>query len=43
QAAIEQLDFAKRRAGGNFQLAARLDARQQEIRQQEKMVKEMFR
>ena len=31
--------FRQRRAGGNFQLAARLDARQQEIRQQEKMVK----
>ncbi|SDH95975.1 M48 family metalloprotease [Pseudomonas panipatensis] len=41
--AIEQLDYAKRRAGGNFQLAAKLDARQQEFRDQEKILKEMMR
>jgi len=40
--AIEQLDFAKRRAGGNFTLAARLDARQQEFREQERILKEMM-
>ncbi|MNP13085.1 TPR repeat-containing protein YfgC precursor [compost metagenome] len=41
--AIEQLDFAKRRAGGNFQLAARLDARQQEFREQERLLQQMMR
>ncbi|BAN50146.1 peptidase M48 family protein [Metapseudomonas resinovorans NBRC 106553] len=41
--AIEQLDFAKRRASGNFPLASRIDARQQEIIQQQKMIKEMMR
>ena len=41
--AIEQLDFAKRRAGGNFTLAAKLDARQQAFREQEKILKEMMR
>ncbi|WP_028627607.1 M48 family metalloprotease [Metapseudomonas resinovorans] len=41
--AIEQLDFAKRRAGGNFPLAARIDARQQELVQQQKMLKQMMR
>lgn len=41
--AIEQLDFAKRRAGSNFPLAARLDARQQELVQQQQMVKQMMR
>ncbi|WP_342243220.1 M48 family metalloprotease [Pseudomonas sp. OTU5201] len=41
--AIEQLDFAKRRASGNFPLAARIDARQQELVQQQKMLKQMMR
>lgn len=41
--AIEQLDYAKRRAGNSFQLSARLDARQQELRQQEKLRDEMLR
>lgn len=41
--AIEQLDFAKRRSNGNFQLAARIDARQREMRERQKMVKEMMR
>ncbi|WP_271408816.1 M48 family metalloprotease [Pseudomonas sp. Q1-7] len=41
--AIEQLDFAKRRASSNFPLAARIDARQQELIQQQQMVKQMMR
>jgi hypothetical protein len=40
--AIQQLDYAKRRAGGNFQLASQMDARQQEFRDQEKILKEMM-
>ncbi len=40
---IEQLDFAKRRASSNFPLAARIDARQQELIQQQAMVKQMMR
>ncbi|MFZ6048629.1 M48 family metalloprotease [Pseudomonas sp. CR3202] len=40
---IEQLDFAKRRASNNFPLAARIDARQQELIQQQAMVKQMMR
>lgn len=41
--AIEQLDFAKRRASSNFPLAARIDARQQELIEQQKAVKQMMR
>ena len=41
--AIQQLDFAKRRAGDNFQLASRIDARQREMLEQERMVKDMMR
>lgn len=41
--AIEQLDFAKRRASSNFPLAARIDARQQELVEQQKAVKQMMR
>ncbi|MBZ5756979.1 M48 family metalloprotease [Pseudomonas sp. S5(2021)] len=40
--AIEQLDFAKRRAD-NFQLAARVDARQQQLAEEKRMVEEMLR
>jgi predicted Zn-dependent protease len=40
--AIQQLEFAKRRANNNFQLASRIDARQQEIIAQERAVKEMM-
>jgi predicted Zn-dependent protease len=40
--AIQQLEFAKRRANNNFQLASRIDARQQEIVAQERAVKEMM-
>ena len=41
--AIEQLDLAKRRTQGNFQLAARIDARQRELRDEQRMVKELLR
>lgn len=40
--ALQQLDFAKRRANNNFQLASRIDARQKELIEQERMVKEMM-
>jgi len=39
--AIQQLDFAKRRAP-NFQLASRIDARQKELIDQERMVKDLM-
>jgi predicted Zn-dependent protease len=41
--ALQQLDFAKRRAGDNFPLASRIDARQKELIEQERAVKEMMR
>ncbi len=40
---IQQLDFAKRRAGTNFPLASQIDQRQREIMEQQRMVKEMMR
>jgi predicted Zn-dependent protease len=40
--AVQQLEFAKRRANNNFQLASRIDARQQEIIAQERAVKELM-
>lgn len=40
--AIEQLDFAKRRASGNFQQASRINARQQELREEKRMVEELL-
>ncbi|MGK9065079.1 M48 family metalloprotease [Stutzerimonas chloritidismutans] len=40
--AIEQLDFAKRRSS-NFQTAARIDARQQQLMEEKRMVEEMLR
>lgn len=40
--AIEQLDFAKRRSS-NFQTAARIDARQQQLIEEKRMVDEMLR
>ncbi|KOP58356.1 MULTISPECIES: M48 family metalloprotease [Pseudomonas syringae group] len=40
--AIQQLDFAKRRAANNFQLASRIDARQKDLVEQERMVKDMM-
>ena len=41
--ALEQLDFAKRRASNNFQLASRLDARQRELEDEKRMVDQMLR
>lgn len=41
--AIEQLDFAKRRASGNFQMASRLDARQQELKEEKRIIEDMLR
>ncbi|MFT0211899.1 M48 family metalloprotease [Pseudomonas sp. F1_0610] len=40
--AIQQLDLAKRRAANNFTLAARIDARQRELIQEERAIKEMM-
>ncbi|MFH7618030.1 M48 family peptidase, partial [Pseudomonas syringae pv. tagetis] len=37
--AIQQLDFAKRRAANKFQLSSSIDARQKELIEQERMVK----
>ena len=41
--AIEQLDFAKRRASNNFQLASRIDARQRELAEEKRLVEQMLR
>lgn len=41
--ALEQLDFAKRRAANNFQLASRIDARQRELEDEKRMVDQMLR
>ena len=41
--AIQQLELAKRRASNNFQLASRIDARQQIFIEEQKMVKQMLR
>ena len=40
---IEQLDFAKRRASNNFQLASRIDARQRELSEEKRLVEQMLR
>lgn len=40
--AIEQLDFAKRRSN-SFQIASRIDARQQQLIEEKRMVEEMLR
>ena len=40
--AIEQLDFAKRRAS-NFQMSARIDARQQQLADEKRMIEDMLR
>ena len=40
--AIEQLDFAKRRAN-NFQMSARIDARQQQLADEKRMIDDMLR
>ena len=41
--AIEQLDYAKRRANNNFPRAARIDARQQVLINEEEEIKKMLR
>ncbi len=41
--AIEQLDFAKRRARNNFQLASRIDARQRELIDDKRLIEQMLR
>ena len=41
--AIEQLDFAKRRAINNFQLASRIDARQRELMEDKRIIEQMLR
>lgn len=41
--AIEQLDFAKRRAINNFQLASRIDARQRELLEDQRLINQMMR
>ncbi|MCJ8170147.1 M48 family metalloprotease [Atopomonas sediminilitoris] len=41
--AIQQLDFAKRRAQGNFALAAKLDNRQQQLITEQREVSKMLR
>ncbi len=41
--AIEQLGHAKRRASNNYPLAARIDARQLELMEEERTIKEMLR
>ena len=40
--AQQQLSFAKSRAANNFQLASRIDARQKELADQERMVKDLM-
>ena len=40
--AIEQLDFAKRRAS-NFQMSARIEARQQQLADEKRMIEDMLR
>ncbi|RRV15945.1 M48 family metalloprotease [Pseudomonas saudiphocaensis] len=40
--AIEQLDFAKRRAS-NFQMSARIDARQQQLAEEKRLIEDMLR
>ncbi|AIL63165.1 M48 family metalloprotease [Pseudomonas alkylphenolica] len=41
--ALQQLDYAKQRAGNNFVLASKIDARQRELLEQQRMVKDMMR
>lgn len=40
--AQQQLEYAKRRSNNNFQLASRIDARQKEFAEQERLLKEMM-
>jgi predicted Zn-dependent protease len=41
--ALEQLDYAKRRASNNFQLASRIDARQRELIEEQRIIEQMLR
>jgi predicted Zn-dependent protease len=41
--ALEQLDFARRRANDNFQLAARIDARHSELEAEKRMIDKLLR
>ena len=41
--ALQQLDYAKQRAGNNFVLSSKIDARQRELMEQQRMVKDMMR
>lgn len=41
--ALEQLDFARRRSNGNFQLAARIDARHSELEAEKRMIDKLLR
>lgn len=41
--ALQQLDLAKRRAMGNFPLAASIDARQQQLRDDQRLVQSLMR
>ena len=41
--ALEQLDFARRRSNGNFQLAARIDARHSELAEEKRMIDKLLR
>ncbi|MNP71507.1 Beta-barrel assembly-enhancing protease [compost metagenome] len=41
--AVQQLDYAKQRAGTNCVLASKIDARQREMLEQQRMIKEMMR
>jgi predicted Zn-dependent protease len=41
--ALEQLDYAKRRVSNNFPLTARIDARQSDLRNEQRLLKEMLR
>lgn len=40
--ALEQLDLARRRAGGNFQLAARIDARHSTLEEEQRMIEKLL-
>ncbi|HEY8331685.1 MAG TPA: M48 family metalloprotease [Pseudomonas sp.] len=41
--ALEQLDFARRRASSNFQLAARIDARHSTLEEEQRMIDKLLR
>ena len=41
--ALEQLDLAKRRASSNFPMAARIDARQQQLQEEKRAIEKMMR